>query len=45
MGKTARNIFWGLAAIVAVVAILNNLAHLATASMLFILGAIQTEED
>ena len=45
MGKTARNIFWTLSGIVAVIAVLYNLAHLATASILFVLGAIQTEED
>ena len=43
--KTLRNILWLLAAGVAIMAVCCNPSHLATASILFILGTFQDEED
>jgi hypothetical protein len=43
--KMLRNILWTIAGLLAVGAIIYNPAHLATASIIFILGTFQDEED
>lgn len=43
--KTLRNILWLLAAVLAVLALVYNPSHLATASILFILGTFQNDKD
>lgn len=43
--KTLRNIIWLAAGALAVAAIMYNPSHLATASILFILGTFQDEDD
>ena len=45
MGKPYRNILWGIAAALAIGAMIYNPFHLATASIIFILGTFQDEED
>jgi hypothetical protein len=42
--KMLRNILWTMAGLLAVGALIYNPAHLATASLIFILGTFQDDE-
>jgi hypothetical protein len=42
--KMLRNILWTMAGLLAVGALIYNPAHLATASLIFILGTFQNDE-
>ena len=42
--KMLRNILWTMAGLLAVGALIYNPAHIATASLLFILGTFQNDE-
>lgn len=44
--KTLRNILWTIAGVFAIYCIAKGaIHHLATASLIFVLGAVQDEED